>query len=53
MWNGKCASVVNQISSSAQDDDRHQDIQDIQYNSPTNTTKDKNNKFEDKIEGFM
>ena len=45
MWNGQRASVINQMSASAQEDDIHQSMQATEQNSPASATKDKKNKF--------
>ena len=53
MWNGQRASVVNQMSTSAIEDDNHHSMQTTQHNSPASATKDMKKKFQDKMEDFL
>lgn len=41
MWNEKCASVVNQMPTSVQEDYEEHSIWDTQQNSPLSTIKEK------------
>ena len=52
MWNGQHASVVNQMSANAQEDDDHHSVQTTQQKSPTSATKDKKIFFRTKWKEF-
>ena len=45
IWNGHCISMVNQMSTSAQEDDDYHSMQTTQQNLPASATKDKKKKF--------
>ena len=52
MWNRQRASVVNQMSTNAHEDDDHHSMQSTQKNSPTNATKYEK-KIQDRMEEFL